>query len=251
MRSAIITGASSGIGRSIALKMAESREFDCIAVNSGHDEQALVRVAAEMKEIYNKAGSDSELQVITVFGDISEIITARAMVRKTVSVAERVDVLINSAAISHVGLLMDMTPEEWQKTVAVNLNSVYNTCHEVLPYMVREQSGRIVDISSVWGLVGASCEVAYSAAKGGVNAFTKALAKEMAPSHISVNALAFGMVDTRMNGHLSEEEKAEIYEAIPAGRAASPDEAAEAVLKLLAMPEYLTGEVIKCDGGWI
>ena len=234
MRSAIITGASSGIGRSIALKMAESREFDCIAVNSGHDEQALIRVAAEMKEIYNKAGSDSELQVITVFGDISEIITARAMVRKTVSVAERVDVLINSAAISHVGLLMDMTPEEWQKTVAVNLNSVYNTCHEVLPYMVR-----------------ASCEVAYSAAKGGVNAFTKALAKEMAPSHISVNALAFGMVDTRMNGHLSEEEKAEIYEAIPAGRAASPDEAAEAVLKLLAMPEYLTGEVIKCDGGWI
>ncbi|MCR5148694.1 MAG: SDR family NAD(P)-dependent oxidoreductase [Eubacterium sp.] len=267
MLTAVITGASSGIGRSVAMEMAKSGKYGCIALNSGHNEKNLIETAEGLREICRKYGADTdkgpgidstaaenntaETQILTVFGDISENITARALIKKTISVTGRIDVLVNSAAISHVGLLMDMTPDEWQKTVAVNLNSVYNTCHEVLPFMVREKAGRIVNISSVWGLVGASCEVAYSATKGGVNAFTRALAKEMAPSGISVNAIAFGAVDTRMNDNLSEEEKNELADSISIGRFATPEEAAETVMKLLEMPEYLTGEVIKCDGGWI
>ena len=247
MSSVIITGASSGIGRSTAIKLAESGKYEYIAINSGHDEKALAETAQEMKI----AAGGRDIKVITVFGDISLILTAKALVMKTLKEAGSVDALINCAAISHVGLLMDMSPEDWQKTVEVNLNSVYNTCHEAVPQMVRQKSGRIINISSVWGLVGASCEVAYSTTKGGVNAFTRALAKELAPSGISVNAIAFGAVDTRMNGFLSEEDKASLEEEIPFGRMMTSDEAAETVTGLLEMPLYLTGEVIKCDGGWI
>jgi 3-oxoacyl-[acyl-carrier protein] reductase len=116
--------------------------------------------------------------------------------------------------------------------------------------MVSAQSGKILNISSVWGLVGASCEVAYSASKGAVNAFTRALARELAPSHIQVNALAPGIVDTRMNAHLSENETAEIRSQIPAGYIVSPEEVAEAALRLLEMPEYFNGEVVRLDGVW-
>ena len=237
MSSVIITGASSGIGRSVALQLAKSGKYEYISINSGHDEKALADVAHLIEEISDK------IKVITVFGDISQNITAKALIKKTVSVAGGVDALINSAAISYVGLLMDMNPDEWRQTVAVNLDSV--------PYMVKEKRGRIINISSVWGLVGASCEVAYSATKGAVNAFTKALAKEMALSGIAVNAIAFGAVDTRMNGHLSDEEKNELAESIAIGRMATPEEAADTVIKMLEMPDYLTGEVLKCDGGWI
>ena len=247
MSSVIITGASSGIGRSTAIKLAESGKYEYIAINSGHDEKALAETAQEMKI----AAGGRDIKVITVFGDISLILTAKALVMKTLKEAGSVDALINCAATSHVGLLMDMSPEDWQKTVEVNLNSVYNTCHEAVPQMVRQKSGRIINISSVWGLVGASCEVAYSTTKGGVNAFTRALAKELAPSGISVNAIAFGAVDTRMNGFLSEEDKVSLEEEIPFGRMMTSDEAAETVTGLLEMPLYLTGEVIKCDGGWI
>ncbi len=272
MSAVIITGASSGIGRSTAVKLARSGKYEYIAINGGHDEAALADTAREMKEAaaeeakkraeqnkeaaLEEAGAEQspdvhDVKVITVFGDISLNITARALIMKTVKEAGTVDALINCAAISHVGLLMDMSPEEWQKTVEVNLNSVYNTCHEAVPYMVRQKSGRIINISSVWGLVGASCEVAYSTTKGGINAFTRALAKELAPSGISVNAIAFGAVDTRMNGFLSDEDKTALEEEIPFGRMMTAEEAADTVTGLLDMPLYLTGEVIKCDGGWI
>ena len=245
MSSVIITGASSGIGRSTAVRLARSGKYEYIAINGGHDEAALADTAREMKE------AAAGVKIITVFGDISLSLTAKALIAKTAREAGSVDALINCAAISHVGLLMDMSPEEWQKTVEVNLNSVYNTCHEAVPYMVRHKSGRIINISSVWGLVGASCEVAYSTTKGGINAFTRALAKELAPSGISVNAIAFGAVDTRMNSFLSEEDKNALEEEIPFGRMMTAEEAAETVTGLLEMPHYLTGEVIKCDGGWI
>ena len=116
--------------------------------------------------------------------------------------------------------------------------------------MISRGRGKILNISSVWGLCGASCEVAYSASKGAVNAFTQALARELAPSGIQVNALAPGMVDTRMNTHLSETETAEIRDQIPAGYIVSPDEVAQAVLRLLEMPDYFTGNIVKIDGGW-
>ena len=117
--------------------------------------------------------------------------------------------------------------------------------------MIWEKKGRILNISSVWGIAGASCEVAYSATKGAVNSFTKALAKELAPSNIQVNAAALGIVDTEMNAHLSEDDKEEIREDIPAGYIMSTEDAANAIMKLLEMPPYFTGEVVKIDGGWI
>ena len=158
---------------------------------------------------------------------------------------------MNNAAVSYVGLLTDMTPEEWEKTLRVNVTALYNTCHTYVPDMIRAGGGRILNVSSVWGLAGASCEVAYSASKGAVNAFTKALAKELAPSHICVNAIAPGILDTRMNAHLSEKETAEIRDQIPAGYIASPEEAAQAMLRLLEMPEYFNGEIVRFDGCWI
>jgi 3-oxoacyl-[acyl-carrier protein] reductase len=116
--------------------------------------------------------------------------------------------------------------------------------------MVHQKSGKILNISSVWGDFGASCEVAYSATKGGINSFTKALARELAPSNISVNAIAFGAIDTRMNQGLSEDERTALETEIPFGRMATADEAAEFIKSILALPAYCTGDIIKFDGGW-
>ena len=160
------------------------------------------------------------------------------------------DVLINNAGISYVGLLSDMTEEEWNRIVAVNLTSVFYTSKLAVKKMLSKHSGSIINISSVWGNVGASMEVAYSATKGGVNGFTKALAKELAPSNISVNAIACGFVDTDMNRHLSEEDLEAVKTEIPADRFATCEEIADSVYSVLTAPSYLTGQVITVDGGW-
>ena len=131
-----------------------------------------------------------------------------------------------------------------------NLNSLFYTCRQAVPLMVARQSGRIVNISSVWGNVGASMEVAYSASKGGVNSFTKALAKELAPSHISVNAVACGVIDTQMNKCFNIEERQALQEEIPADRFGRPEEVADLVLQVINAPEYMTGQIITIDGGW-
>jgi 3-oxoacyl-[acyl-carrier protein] reductase len=159
------------------------------------------------------------------------------------------DILINNAGISYVGLLQDMSPEEWRSVIDTNLTSAFNCSKCAIPYMLKKHSGRIVNISSMWGNVGASCEVAYSASKGGINTFTKALAKELAPSGIAVNAIAFGMVDTRMNAFLDEEEKASLIEEIPAGRILSPQESADIIYSVSMMNSYVTGQIITADGG--
>lgn len=233
----LITGASGGIGRSIALKAASSGMFDKITINSRKNAEELEKTSELIKQA----------EVITSLGDLSDI----EYVRGLRELAGPVDVLINNAAISYTGLLIDMTPEEWQETLGTNLTSIYNTCHTFLPDMIRNQSGHIINISSVWGEVGASCEVAYSATKGAVNAFTKALAKETGPSNVQVNALSLGIIDTRMNSHLSPEDIADICEDIPAGRMGTPDEAGEAVMNMLRMPKYYTGDILTMDGGWI
>ncbi len=151
-----------------------------------------------------------------------------------------------------MGLLTDMKDEDWRRVLGTNLDSLFYTCRAAVPGMVKRHEGRIINISSVWGNVGASCEVAYSASKGGVNSFTKALAKELAPSGISVNAIACGVIDTDMNrNELSEQELSELEEEIPVGRMGSPEEVAELVLHICDAPLYFTGQVITMDGGWI
>lgn len=162
-----------------------------------------------------------------------------------------VDVLVNNAAVSYVGLLTDMSVEKWREVLDTNLSSLFYTCRGVLPGMVRRKEGKIVNISSVWGAVGASMEVAYSASKGGVNSFTRALAKELAPSNIQVNAAAFGVIDTQMNRCFSQEERAALVEEIPADRMGTAAEAARLVGQILHMPDYFTGQVVTMDGGWI
>ena len=160
------------------------------------------------------------------------------------------DVVVNNAGISHIGLLSDMTFEDWQNLMNINLSSVFYTSKLAIPYMLSKQQGKIINISSVWGNVGASCEVAYSASKGGMNSFTKALAKELAPSNIQVNAIACGCIDTEMNHCFSEEERQELANEIPAGRFGKPEEVAELVYSLANEHNYLTGQIITFDGGW-
>jgi len=163
-----------------------------------------------------------------------------------------IDIVINNAGIAWLGLLTDMTTREWQEVMSVNLDALFYTSRYAIPLMLRQHSGRIINISSVWGSVGASAEVAYSASKGGVNAFTKALAKELAPSGIAVNAIACGVIDTDMNRtHLNAEEMDILRNEIPADRLGSPEEVAALALLLADSPIYMTGQILTIDGGWI
>ena len=161
------------------------------------------------------------------------------------------DVLVNNAGVSYIGLLQDMSVQDWDRVIHTNLSSVFNCCKLAIPGMVSRKQGKIINISSVWGNVGASSEVAYSATKGAVNAFTKALAKELAPSGIQVNAVACGAIDTEMNQWMDESEFITLVEEIPAGRLGKAEEVADLVYHLGYKNAYLTGQVIGLDGGWI
>ena len=240
MSSILITGASHGVGSAFAVACAQSGRFSKIILNSGSDKAALEDTA-------RRVSAAGDLVCAFDVGDVSDLKYVESLLWRF----GPVDTLVNNAAVSRVGLLTEMAPEDWDRVLRVNVTGLYNTCRTYVPDMIRAGGGQILNVSSVWGICGASCEVAYSASKGAVNAFTKALAKELAPSHIRVNAIAPGILDTRMNAHLSETETAEIREQIPAGYIASPEEAAQAMLRLLEMPEYFTGEIVRLDGGWI
>ena len=240
MSTILITGASHGVGKAFAVACAQSGRFSKIILNGGSDTAALEDTA-------RRVSAAGDLVCLADVGDVGDLAYVQ-------SLRERfgpVDTLVNNAGISRIGLLTDMSPEVWDRVLRVNVTSLYNTCHTYVPDMVSNGGGQILNVSSVWGLCGASCEVAYSASKGAVNAFTKALAKELAPSHIRVNAIALGIIGTRMNAHLTETETAEIRDQIPAGYIASPEEAAQAMLRLLDMPEYFNGEIVRFDGCWI
>ena len=240
MSTILITGASHGVGKAFAVACAESGRFTKIILNGGSDK-------AVLEDTARRVSAAGDLVCIDDIGDVSDLAYVQSLWERF----GPVDTLVNNAGISRTGLLTDMPPEEWDRVLQVNVTSLYNTCHTYVPDMVSAGCGQILNVSSVWGLCGASCEVAYSASKGAVNAFTKALAKELAPSHIRVNAIALGIIDTRMNAHLSENETAEIRDQIPAGYIASPEEAAQAMLRLLEMPEYFNGEIVRFDGCWI
>ena len=240
MSTILITGASHGVGKAFAVACAQSGRFSKLILNGGSDTAALEDTA-------RRVSAAGDLVCLADVGDVSDLAYVQGL-------RERfgpVDTLVNNAGISRIGLLTDMSPDVWDRVLRVNVTSLYNTCHTYVPDMVSNGGGQILNVSSVWGLCGASCEVAYSASKGAVNAFTKALAKELAPSHIRVNAIALGIVGTRMNAHLTETETAEICDQIPAGYIASPEDAAQAMLRLLDMPEYFNGEIVRFDGCWI
>lgn len=161
------------------------------------------------------------------------------------------DVLVNNAGIAYIGVLQDMASADWNRIINTNLTSVFNCCKLAIPIMLQAGHGKIINISSVWGNTGASCEVAYSATKGGVNAFTKALAKELAPSNIQVNAVACGAIDTEMNQWIEEDDLIGLVEEIPTGRLGKAEEVADLVYHLGYKNAYLTGQIIGLDGGWM
>ena len=241
-QTALITGASRGIGAALAETFA--RAGYQLTLCCQHSEEKLMTLASRLQEQYHTT-------VLVRIGDVGDYAVVKAMVDETLEALGAIDVLINNAGISYIGLLTDMSIEDWNRIVATNLTSVFSTCRCVVPSMVHNKRGRIINISSVWGNVGASCEVAYSACKGGINSFTRALGKELAPSQITVNAIACGVIDTDMNLCFSEEERAELIAEIPAERMGRPEEVAELALSIASGHAYLNGQIITLDGGWI
>lgn len=237
-KTAFITGASRGIGKAIAEEFAKAG-FD-LYISCISSEAAITSFAKKLEETYG-------ISCTPLIGDISNPQT----VRDFFSDINDIDVLVNNAGISYIGLLTDMSDEQWQEIIATNLNSAFYCAKAAIPFMLQKKSGKIINISSVWGERGASMEVAYSTTKGGINSFTKALAKELAPSNIQVNAIACGLIDTDMNSHFSEEEMEAIVNEIPADRIGKPAEVAHLALQLTDGNNYLTGQIIGLDGGWI
>ena len=188
-KTVLVTGASRGIGKAIAVKFAK-KGYN-VAISCVHSQDRLLQTKKEIESF--------QVSCLAYTGDMGDMICCQELFEKIKKQFGGVDVLVNNAGISYIGLLQDMQPEDWEKMLHVNLTSVFNCCKLAIPYMVHQKQGKIINISSVWGVVGASCETAYSATKGGINALTKALAKELAPSNIQVNAVACGAIDTEMN----------------------------------------------------
>lgn len=234
----LVTGASRGIGRAIA--KAAAPHFDRLIITCKESHDKLLSLKQELENEYS-------VECVAYVGDMGDYI----FVESIFDGLDRIDAVINNAGISHIGLLSDMTVEEWNHVINTNLNSVFYTSKLAIPLMLSRKEGRIINISSIWGNAGASMEVAYSTSKGGINTFTKALAKELAPSNIQVNALACGVIDTDMNRCFSDEEREMIINEIPADRMGTAKEAAQAVMMLLNAPAYLTGQIVTLDGGYL
>lgn len=238
----LVTGSSRGIGRSIALAFA--KEGWPVILTGRRSGKKLTELKTYIDETYH-------VPCMTFSGNLGDYETVLRLFTQIEDTFGGLEILVNNAGISHIGLLSDMTAGQWSELVQTNISSYFYCCKHAIPYMISRKKGRIINISSVWGNVGASCEAAYSATKGAVNSFTKALGKELAPSGIPVNAIACGVIDTEMNQFLDEEERRILSEEIPAGRFASPDEVAQLVLQLSQSSTYLTGQIITYDGGWI
>lgn len=237
---AIVTGASRGIGREIAKNLA--REGIEVVANYNHSEEA----AKTLKEELKKEG----IEIFIKKADVSKRNEAKELVEFTLKQFGKVDILINNAGISEYKLFTEETDEDWQRVINTNLYSAFVMSQEVLPNMIHNKKGCIINISSAWGVVGGALEVIYSVSKAGMDALTKALAKELGPSNIRVNSIAPGMIDTKMNANLNQEELKQLEEETPLGRIGKPVDIAKCV-KWLVEDNFTTGQVISINGGWI
>lgn len=250
-KTVLITGASRGIGRACALAFARA----------GYAVAGCCHKRTDLLDSLSEELTALGTPHLLLSGELADSAFSASFVNRAAERFGHLDVIINNAGISHIGLLTDMTDTMWDNVLSANLSSAFYCCRAAIPHLLKnrdrsnltpeEPCGIILNVSSVWGCSGASCEAAYSASKAGLNALTESLAKELAPSGIAVNALACGVIDTDMNRCFSEEERAALREAIPANRFASPDEVAKALLLLSQMPAYLTGQVIRFDGGFL
>lgn len=241
-KTVIVTGASRGIGKAIAYKMAMEGAKVLVNYNKSRDEAISL-----VNGIRDNGG-----YAIAFGADVRD----RKMVREMVKVARvnlgKIDIVVNNAGVTCYALFTDMTDDQWREVMDTNVTGTYNVLKEVLPYMVSEKAGCIINISSIWGISGAAMEVAYSAAKGAIIAMTKALAKELGPSGIRVNAIAPGIIKTEMLKGFSDEEIEELRFEIPAKRLGSPEDVADLAVYLASEEAgYITGQVFTVDGGYL
>lgn len=239
MKTVIITGGAKGIGKAIAYEFANSG-YNVIINYKTSEKQAI-----QIKEELTKLGRNVEIYK----ADLCKKEEVDNMIKFVEDKYKTIDVLINNAGISQIKPFAEIEENDWDNMINNNLKTVYLTTKAVINNMIRNQTGTIINISSIWGITGASCEVHYSTAKAGIIGMTKALAKEMALSNIRVNAIAPGMIETDMNNELNKEEIAEIEKDIPLKRSGKPEEVAK-VAKWLAETQYITGQIIRVDGGW-
>lgn len=240
MKTVIVTGGSRGIGATIVKELAKNNYN--VVLNYNNSEEAAKQIKKELEE--------QNIKIEIFKADVSKREEVKQLVAFTLEKFKNIDVLINNAGIAQAKPFMDITDEEWNKMMQTNLNSVFYSTQEVLETMVHNKKGCIINISSIWGLTGASCEVHYSVAKAGIDGMTKALAKELGPSNIRVNSIAPGIILTDMCLDYTEEEIKDIKEQIPLGKLGETIDIVRCV-KWLIEDEYTTGQVISPNGGWV
>lgn len=241
-RVALVTGASRGIGRAIALELAEEGYAVCVNYLE-HRQQA-----EEVAETIRRRGGSA----MAVQADVADRVSVAAMVRETEAALGLVTLLVNNAGIAGQIQFQDITDKQWDRYLSVNLGGARNTIQAVLPNMLHVKAGSIVNISSIWGLRGASCEVAYACTKAALIGLTRSLALELAPSQIRVNCVAPGVINTDMVQVLGQETLRQLAEETPLGRLGTPEDVAHAVVFLASdKASFLTGQVLGADGGFI
>lgn len=235
----VVTGGSRGIGAEIVKKLA-NRDY-IVVLNYNHSKQQAQNIQQELLK--------NQKNIDIVKADVSKKEEANNLINYVIQKFGKIDVLVNNAGISKEGLFTEITENEWNELIQVNLNSVFNCTQQALKYMLNKHEGCIINISSIWGETGASYEVAYSTTKAAINGMTKALAKEVGPSNIRVNAIAPGIINTDMNKGLNNEEINDIKSQIPLNKIGKTADIAKCVTWLIE-DEYTTGQIISINGGW-
>jgi len=236
LKYALVTGASGGIGKAISLKLAENGYG--LYLHYNQNEQEILALTEQINNV----------PTYPIQADLAKKHAVTAILSQ---IHHDIDVIIHNSAAAYVGLITDMDDQEVYDMVQLQITSPFLLTKYLLPSMIRKKAGDIIVITSIWGFTGASCEVLYSMVKGGLNTFVKALAKEVAPSGIRVNGIAPGFIDTKMNSHLTEEEREALRQEIPMGRFGKPSEVADLVEFLLSdRASYINGEIISINGAW-